>query len=239
VGPDRVSERPWRPRSRGHPARTDSINAHLERWCRGHELGWLRDVEIDHIGPTSDDWRLLGIGLTKLLRSGDPLGPMLMYLTPPEPMLMSLMSTSAWISSSTAVVLCGRSRNFMVRLAIRRDAPKSITHCTRGASAMPWQYWSARTDRRQLRRCFRRNPAGSSCPISRDPCRSDLHRPRRFPPLPSTPMRYCPTRCRKPASRVSTELRCIVCPLPLAVRADECRTTGQRLKTPEQWVRNK
>jgi type IV secretion system protein VirB4 len=58
----------------------DSIGARLERWCRGHELGWVLDGETDRIGSTSDDWRLLGIDLTELLRSADAREPMLMYL---------------------------------------------------------------------------------------------------------------------------------------------------------------
>ncbi len=58
----------------------DSIGERLVRWCRGHELGWVLDGESDRLGMTATNWKMLGIDLTELLKSGDAREPMLMYL---------------------------------------------------------------------------------------------------------------------------------------------------------------
>lgn len=58
----------------------DSIGQRLVRWCRGNELGWVLDGESDRIAMSAPDWRMLGIDLTELLKSGDAREPLLMYL---------------------------------------------------------------------------------------------------------------------------------------------------------------
>jgi type IV secretory pathway VirB4 component len=101
----------------------------------------VRDGEIDRIGPTSDDWRLLGIDLTQLLRSGDAR----------EPMLMHLFERLDQLVDGRRLVWA--VEEFHAGWAIRRDAPKSMTNCA----------WRKRNAMAIL---VSQNPTDASCAIA-------------------------------------------------------------------------